>query len=379
MYLSIKLTFVLYIYKYSHIYLLILVGDYRGDFLLSRTVQRGPNLSAVRAQVLEEFLEILEDYILDGGDMPTDMDAVRLFVRFLISSLDPDQILDIACRFLANPEFSTSKTARVVQLIRDNIDNSAIVQRAIDFASHLEERDDCSFNAEDHRARCAFTNRLAWAIPSRPAVTAICEFAGSDLILEVCAGLALWAALIRGSGGNIVATDSFTSHGTSPEKAFLDVVHMDAVSAVLAYPDSQVLFLCWPGCAEPFAANALEEFQGDRVVFIGEDRWGCTADDRFFDLLAQFWEEVDFINLKHWPGIHDALFLYRRKTVEVEVNASWDSVDEEDESLDSAVEDDSWTLVQPKNKAQTKNTASALQTYTSSNRYSVLYDSDEEC
>jgi len=353
--------------------------SYMGEFLLARP---RANLPAVRAQILKEFLEILEDYILDGGDMPTDMDAVRLFVRFLISSLDEDQILDIACRFLANPEFETSKTDRVVQLIRDNIDNSAIVQRAIDFATHLEERDSCSFNLQDHMARCAFTNRLAWAIPSRPAVTAICEFAGSDLILEVCAGLALWAALIRGSGGNIVATDSFTSHGTSSEKAFLDVVHMDAVSAVLAYPDSQVLFLCWPGYAESYAGDALEEFQGDRVVFIGEGRDGCTADDRFFDLLAQFWEEVDFINLKHWPGIHDALFLYRRKTVEVEVevNASWDSVDEEDESLDSAVEDDSWTLVQRKNKAQPKNTASALPTYTSSNRYSVLYDdSDEEC
>jgi hypothetical protein len=88
---------------------------------------------------------------------------------------------------------------------------------------------------------------------------------------------------------------------------------MGAVSAVAAYPDRNV-FVCWPSYDEGWAGEmAMVIKSGRRLVVIGESRGGCTANNRFFDILDSKFEEVGSIYIPQWDGLHDYLWTYVRK------------------------------------------------------------------
>jgi hypothetical protein len=164
--------------------------------------------------------------------------------------------------------------------------------------------------------RSMFTEDYAWAIPSREAVGSIVEFAGSKRIVEVGSGLGLWAGLIKATGGSIIPTDSFVSHGISGGR-YAPVERIDGVDAINKYRP-EILMICWPGYDEPFAANVLEAFEAlgnpdAKLIYIGEGWGGCTGDDRFFSMLGRSWEQVKEVEIPQWWGIHDQLYMYKRK------------------------------------------------------------------
>lgn len=165
--------------------------------------------------------------------------------------------------------------------------------------------------------RYFFTNNLSWAIPTIHAIKSIVEFADSDQILEIACGLGLWAGMIEACGGNIITSDPFTSHNTSQDKCFLSNVHLlDAVTAVKTF-ETNVLFVCWPSYDSSYAHDALKEFKGNKLVYIGEGYSGCTADDNFHELLQREWKLVNNVQIPCWWGIHDSLNMLERIPVPV--------------------------------------------------------------
>ena len=62
------------------------------------------------------------------------------------------------------------------------------------------------------------------------------------------------------------------------------------------------------------AANILKQFNGDRFVYIGESRGGCTADNTFFEILNSNWTFVESVDIPQWDGIHDEMNMWKRKT-----------------------------------------------------------------
>ena len=80
--------------------------------------------------------------------------------------------------------------------------------------------------------------------------------------------------------------------------------------------EEDVLFLCWPPYEGTLAQEALANYQGDTLIYVGEARGGCCADDSFFDLLDEQWEwvsEDDPPILTSWSGMHDVLRTFKRK------------------------------------------------------------------
>jgi hypothetical protein len=77
----------------------------------------------------------------------------------------------------------------------------------------------------------------------------------------------------------------------------------------------RALFLCWPPISR-LAEKCLRAYHaagGSTVAYVGEGGGGCTADDRFFGLLESHWETVEEIAIPQWWGLHDWLWIYRRK------------------------------------------------------------------
>jgi hypothetical protein len=300
--------------------------------------------------VSEMYLTEITKHILEDKPMPTD-DLLSRWFMYLLPGLDREKILDLNSKFshihLNSDEFYSRKNSILAQLLRENLGKNIIVQSIIDYATQFKKKVSYFSRSRDSSF---FLQNFAYAIPSTTAIRDICKFANYAQILEVCSGLGLWAALIRANGGNIIPTDSFTSHGTSQEKKFIDVIPIDAVSAVNTFP-TPVLMICWPGHGDPCAYESLRAFQGDKLVYIGEMKEGCTANNEFFDLLSSEWDEKNYYyRIPQWYGVLDSLSFYTRKSVTIE---------------------DNWTLVQIKKdlvkKDLTKIAASDHATCTSIN------------
>jgi len=54
---------------------------------------------------------------------------------------------------------------------------------------------------------------------------------------------------------------------------------------------NRTLFLCWPPLSSDMAYNALRNYTGSTVVFVGKPG-GCTGDEAFHRELAKHWHMV---------------------------------------------------------------------------------------
>jgi hypothetical protein len=165
-----------------------------------------------------------------------------------------------------------------------------------------------------------YTGKYAWAIPSEDALTEIARYSP---LVEIGAGTGYWAWLLRQLGVDILAFDKFppSQNGTNKSEFHPDT---DTWTEVLEGDESvldsiigRALFLCWPPRNHPMAFESLTRFQGNTVLFVGED-WPSrtTGDEAFFRLLERDWDLEDHCSkawVPNWPGREDFLWVYHRK------------------------------------------------------------------
>lgn len=181
---------------------------------------------------------------------------------------------------------------------------------------------------EHYRTQRRLQRQYAWAIPS-PEV--IIELAWLGPIVEIGAGRGYWAALINDAGGDVVCYDAeppdqSTENGWAPpvghhddvevpvtiETAVFTEVRRGGPEKVLEHQD-RALFLCWPPYDDPMAYDALRQYEGELLIYVGEGEGGCTGDDYFHKLVGEQFEQIRYMELPFWDGLHDALWIYKRK------------------------------------------------------------------
>ena len=90
---------------------------------------------------------------------------------------------------------------------------------------------------------------------------------------------------------------------------------LDAVQACESR-NEEVLVISWPPFGDSVAVRALRAFQGKWLVYLGEDRHGCTADDDFFALLQEQYTCYRYVNLGElWyipPTVQRGCWIYQR-------------------------------------------------------------------
>ena len=116
--------------------------------------------------------------------------------------------------------------------------------------------------------------------------------------------------LLAERGVDIVAYDIEPGHSSfHAHDPWFPVVKDDHTR--VADHQERTLFLCWP-YMDDMAYQALGLYQGQTVIYIGEGRGGCCANDEFFSTLADDWEAVEEVEIPQWWGVHDYLTVYRR-------------------------------------------------------------------
>lgn len=189
-----------------------------------------------------------------------------------------------------------------------------------DFAGYLKTLSDHEYMQKYSRmgvsqfaVRNDLCHKFAWACPNDEALELI---AAQGPIIEIGAGTGYWAHLLRSRYHvNILAYDyKPPSKGKSwyhrGHGSWTGVVHGRPVKAK-KHPD-RALFLCWPPLYSRMAKEALRHYKGDTVIYVGE-QGGCTGTPEFEDTLYEEWNEVKTVRIPQWDGIHDYLFLYKRR------------------------------------------------------------------
>lgn len=163
--------------------------------------------------------------------------------------------------------------------------------------------------------REGLVRRYSWSIPSPGDIEWIDKVTDGRGVVEIGAGGGYWAWQMRQYGIDVIAYDR---HKPSPNNIFAKshlwtAVERGGTPRAALHPD-RALFLCWPTYADGWANRALRAYQGDTVIYAGEDGGGCTADDAFHTRLWNEWELEEYSphHFTYW-GIHCRLGVWRRK------------------------------------------------------------------
>lgn len=155
--------------------------------------------------------------------------------------------------------------------------------------------------------RGRWVQRYAWAIPTKEVVELI---AAHSPIVEIGAGTGYWAFLIEQVGGDIICSDKEPPELTDQWYPVHWADHTCLEDGGFA---DRALFICWPRFDEMWSVDALEFYDGDTVIYIGEGRSGCTAPEPFFDRLDQEgWQQTHDHDIPIWEGMKDRLTIYER-------------------------------------------------------------------
>lgn len=169
---------------------------------------------------------------------------------------------------------------------------------------------------------CQYNNRVwlsrqyAWAIPDEQSLRAVANYGP---FVESGAGAGYWAYMLAQLGCPVQAYDpnppSANEYCHKDTPNWYPVADQSDPSYQAALQDPQnALLLCWPRCNEPDAADALEAYAGDHLVYIGDVEDGCTGNSHFFYLLEKDWELI--ATQAHPASRHffSHVWIYQRKS-----------------------------------------------------------------
>ena len=173
--------------------------------------------------------------------------------------------------------------------------------------------------------RAKFCGLISWSVPDEGATEAIKGFVEGGRILEVGAGNGLYSVLLNRSGVYCKPTDNYGTKYFVCDNNLTEIEKLDETQAITKYGDYEVLMMIWPPPSDPMACKALKAFKGNKVIYAGENEYGCTADYDFFQELDANWVAVDTYGNPQFNGFGDSFTFYRRRTEEDNEDSSSDS------------------------------------------------------
>lgn len=159
----------------------------------------------------------------------------------------------------------------------------------------------------DTDQREEYIERFGYAILNRPTVEIIRPYSP---LLEVASGFGYWACELQHRNVHIVATDPHPEKEWPGQRPWTTVHRMDGLQALEAYPAHNLLF-CWPE-VDDWPTPIVTNFAHEYLLYVGEERGGCTGDTTMFDALDLHYTLVTDHRIPNFTGTKDRLFVYRR-------------------------------------------------------------------
>ncbi len=138
-------------------------------------------------------------------------------------------------------------------------------------------------------------------------------------IVELGAGIGWFGHWLDKYGVKIQASIDNKSWPDFPQDRYLDIVHeMDSLEYLLRHPEVELFILAWPQ-EDDLATRIWQALRpGQHLLYIGEDRDGCTANISFFELIHGHEVENDATtkmkqSYLSFDDFHDQPHLYQKR------------------------------------------------------------------
>jgi hypothetical protein len=158
-------------------------------------------------------------------------------------------------------------------------------------------------------ARQQLVEKYSWAIPNDASLEYLSAF---PEILEVGAGSGYWAHCINDRGGSVSAYDVDPPEPSQTENPIWHSVDEADASRMKDEMFDVPVLMVWPPLNGGLAVSVAEK-EPPHILYVGEPRGGCTAEDEFFDSLDRKYGLVAKIDIPSFAGCNDNLFHYIRK------------------------------------------------------------------
>ena len=151
---------------------------------------------------------------------------------------------------------------------------------------------------------------------SIPTVDALKLLATLSPLVELGAGTAYWARLLKDLGTDIVAYDLVSAESndwTAKLPAWTELRPGDACTALRQHPD-RVPFACWPPRPDGYMSDVFRIYRGTTIALITDGRFLGEGDHRdpLYDALESEWTLDQRVELPNWPYRQDSLMIWRR-------------------------------------------------------------------
>lgn len=149
--------------------------------------------------------------------------------------------------------------------------------------------------------RRELVDKYAWAIPNDEAIDTLCNYSP---ILEIGCGNGFWASRIRGFGGEVTAIDADPPNDTWTR------VQKGTHNSIPEY-DEHSLFLCWPSNNQSWTKEAVEMYEGNTLIYIGEGHGGNTGSCEFHETVSRKFGLADeVIDIPSWQSVSDKMYVF---------------------------------------------------------------------
>lgn len=209
----------------------------------------------------------------------------------------------------------------IISAIRNIVEKKELPDKYPDFM--LDKLD-----AYTYSLRNIFIDHMGFVLLSKYWTKDLSHWIGKRRCLELMAGLGALSYGLRMQGINIIATDDYswkksTNGENSPlwddNKMWTYVEKLDAVESVKKYGKNlDIIIMSWPPYDDVVAAKALKKMREVNpsciMIYIGEEKGGCTANDEFYNILERIEDEsFNLANAKFqtWPLTKDQPFLIK--------------------------------------------------------------------
>lgn len=166
-------------------------------------------------------------------------------------------------------------------------------------------------------AREYYVTSIGYPLLMHQWIRELAEYLKGKKVLEVMCGSGLLAYILKNTYGiDITATDSNDWNKNVIEYDDFEIIECDAEKAIEKF-DFDIVLMCWPPYESDIAYKVIKKMRykkpGKKLLMLGENYGGCTADDDFFDFAKPIQDKkIEKINRKYvsWGGLYDQFYLY---------------------------------------------------------------------
>ena len=176
----------------------------------------------------------------------------------------------------------------------------------------------------DRCFREAYIAFMGFNFINKEYVDEMSKFLEGKKVLEVMSGNGFFSKMLKETGVDIISTDLFI--GENNPYGLINVIdkeieNIDAVEAIEKYgKDMDYVIMSWPPQHTDIASRVVEKIKEVNpdlfIIYIGESREGCTANDYFFEVIEEVNDE-NFRSVEYsyvpWEYVHDYPCLFRAK------------------------------------------------------------------